>query len=332
MSVSITLWARQVLLHMAACEQHICQGFRLPSVVKYKVNECLFPNMSLNLPNAIHHLCHVCPGVVRLTAMQRLCVCTSVDEVFSAIQDLWHAAHEAGVGPALLEDGDDDDDNNDTLDEGDASDKDQELGARNDINVDSICMSYGDGCPEESSERKQEGSSSTRSYQLDLGSEMCDVMAAVDLEPAASISPEEAARLSDELWATSVENRISFYKFVPPRAAIVIILTFNRHPPEFTQTLLSSELAHIARACGAQIQPLWANGAKILCSHITQENLQEVALTLCRHHVIVREEDEAATFSHSAPLEEGRGALRCPSRLGFHGDFQQCVRYRLWCF
>jgi len=42
MSVSITLWARQVLLHMAACEQHICQGFRLPSVVKYKVNECLF--------------------------------------------------------------------------------------------------------------------------------------------------------------------------------------------------------------------------------------------------------------------------------------------------
>ena len=78
---------------------------------------------------------------------------------------------------------------------------------------------------------------------------------------------------------------------VAPRRRVVVVC-FNRYPQEMDNALLDSELGRRAAEQGLEVQPTWANGAKIFVERITASDLEESRVELCPRHVVVWEEDE----------------------------------------
>lgn len=72
----------------------------------------------------------------------------------------------------------------------------------------------------------------------------------------------------------------------------ITVLSFNRHPQCFDEVLLTSSFAKRKMDEGIEIQPLWANGAKIFVPHLTASDLEECRMDPCVRHVVVKEEDE----------------------------------------
>lgn len=73
----------------------------------------------------------------------------------------------------------------------------------------------------------------------------------------------------------------------------ITVLSFNRHPREFEDMLLSSSFARQKKDEGIDVQPLWAHGAKIFVSDLTSSDLEECRIDPDVRHVVVRDEDEA---------------------------------------
>ena len=81
-------------------------------------------------------------------------------------------------------------------------------------------------------------------------------------EPAAVITPSKPARTQKEMWASSVEARVTGAGGVPATnlsTRPILLLTFVRQTLELEQALL----ACAATARFGDVQPAWANGAKI---------------------------------------------------------------------
>ncbi|CAE8618201.1 unnamed protein product, partial [Polarella glacialis] len=102
-------------------------------------------------------------------------------------------------------------------------------------------------------------------------------------EPIARIDPEEAARISDERWASFIESNAADAVVAGSTAAAhrglgpitgggdggVILLSFSRHDAELEEVLLSSQPAARARNRGLDLKPAWANGAKVFTGRAT---------------------------------------------------------------
>mmetsp|Transcript_56716 Transcript_56716/g.109518 ORF Transcript_56716/g.109518 Transcript_56716/m.109518 type:complete len:283 (-) Transcript_56716:118-966(-) len=76
-----------------------------------------------------------------------------------------------------------------------------------------------------------------------------------------------------------------------------IVLCFNRHPKEFEEALLQSDLAKALAQRSVDMQPSWAHGAKIFVEGLTEEALQHSGIVpqdLRPWHVIAQKEDEAS--------------------------------------
>lgn len=128
--------------------------------------------------------------------------------------------------------------------------------------------------------------------------EFCEDSAALETiedvwheEEPAEISPELAEQTANELWASSVEQRLaaeSSESIARPASKRCVLLTFNRDPPEFDAALLGSALAVAAAERGAVLQPAWANGAKVFVEGLQPECFD---IALEPRHVVVYEQD-----------------------------------------
>jgi len=90
----------------------------------------------------------------------------------------------------------------------------------------------------------------------------------------------------------------------------ILILGFNKHYKEFTDSICESPLAQSLLQKGVDVTPEWANGAKILVEGLTAALLQEArfpAKDLKRSHVVVLPEHESDV--HDA-LKELRSRIR----------------------
>jgi len=113
-------------------------------------------------------------------------------------------------------------------------------------------------------------------------------------DPVAEIGPEEAAIISTERWASWIQHTrgVAIQQVTEPRnTGRVVVLSFNRHPPEWRDAIISSRPATRAASCGAELEPIWAGGAKILVPGLGPEFFD---FELGAHQVVVREEDEDA--------------------------------------
>lgn len=72
----------------------------------------------------------------------------------------------------------------------------------------------------------------------------------------------------------------------------VVLMVFSRCSPELDEALLASGPALAAAERGAELQPPWAHGAKVLVEGLLPEHVEApFAEVLLPRHVIVREED-----------------------------------------
>mmetsp|Transcript_104584 Transcript_104584/g.326157 ORF Transcript_104584/g.326157 Transcript_104584/m.326157 type:complete len:491 (+) Transcript_104584:1-1473(+) len=112
-------------------------------------------------------------------------------------------------------------------------------------------------------------------------------------EPPAHISPEEATRTSDSLWASGIDALNA------PRPATsvdrprgVALLTFSRSSPALDEAVLASSPAQVARAAGVDVQPEWARGAKVLAAGLGPEHLEPAFLEKSMpRHVMLYDDD-----------------------------------------
>jgi len=150
----------------------------------------------------------------------------------------------------------------------------------------------------------------------------------VSSEPPTAIDAEEAARISDELWASSVEKRLATAAAPPssssPRVPLRL-MTFNRHPQALDDVLLQCPLALELRAQGVAVRPPWANGAKIMAGDVGPELFDT---ELCPRHVVVLQSNEPRIVEAllSLPcnlrprLKPGTGSAAVPSDLSLMQD------------
>lgn len=167
-------------------------------------------------------------------------------------------------------------------------------------------------------------------------------------EPTAVIDEDEAARVQDEQWASGVERLIAHDKDVccpelddPLDADAVAamhevshasdtsrshksggshcsacVLSFHRHPKEFTDALVGSPLAAEVFEAGHEVCPDWACGAKVLLP-ATQASLEaslekaKIPLNELRPwHVIVKKEDVTTVDAVLRPLGRKRPKMK----------------------
>jgi len=107
---------------------------------------------------------------------------------------------------------------------------------------------------------------------------------------AARISPMEATLVADERWATFIESACHEQReWANDEAApMAVLLSFSRHTPTLEEALVNSELADKARRNGVEIQPEWANGAKIFTDTLEAGRLVD----LRPWHAVLDECDE----------------------------------------
>merc|ERR1712032_10298 len=89
-------------------------------------------------------------------------------------------------------------------------------------------------------------------------------------EEPAEIPEHEAGQISNQQWATYVERLLARGHMDPDQTPGVVkhgkkcvLLEFSRHPQELEDALLMSSVADGARRQGIEVQPDWAQGAKI---------------------------------------------------------------------
>jgi len=124
----------------------------------------------------------------------------------------------------------------------------------------------------------------------------CEDVVPLSEEPA-QISPKEAEEIVGQLWCSGVE-RLMQSKVLPdaspPRRQRVVVLEFERHPRDLVDALLASSPARSAAEDGVDIQPSWANGAKIFVRGLGPDSCSlPCNKPFCASHVVVREEEEA---------------------------------------
>lgn len=132
-----------------------------------------------------------------------------------------------------------------------------------------------------------------------------EVDGAFESEPVAMIAPPEAAAVVAERWATGVEWLTTRQSCTNgdalPRSEVnrrdILVLEFSRDPQSFDEVLLHTSLAHDMQAAGVDVQPSWANGAKIFVEGLRPDMLEEARLELKPRHVVVYEGDEAYVLS-----------------------------------
>lgn len=90
-------------------------------------------------------------------------------------------------------------------------------------------------------------------------------------EPASQVFPSEAAQALQELWASSVESRISSAQRATDLSAVatgdrsrpVAHVSFSRNSDQLEAALLESTVARRAVECGIDVLPDWSNGGKV---------------------------------------------------------------------
>lgn len=105
-----------------------------------------------------------------------------------------------------------------------------------------------------------------------------------DGDPAAIISPEDAAWAQEGLWTSGVEaliNGTAVSGTATADSRRLLLLTFKRLTPELDQALLCSPVA-LCAASRWNVQPTWANGAKVFVE------MDEAALKLFLPNVILK--------------------------------------------
>jgi len=109
--------------------------------------------------------------------------------------------------------------------------------------------------------------------------------------PPASIAPREAEQCQRALWEASIEanSRQMAPGDISDESSDFYILPFGRHPKQFDDAIKASQLAADVIASGGEVQPSWANGAKILAPGITEEVWRDAGLgiELKPYHVLV---------------------------------------------
>lgn len=120
-------------------------------------------------------------------------------------------------------------------------------------------------------------------------------------EPAAHISPEEAARVQRAFWETSVlrfaqSGSVSSAFSVNEQPQVekrIVLLSFNRRPAELQQAILSSPLALSLLDKGIDVRPTWAGGAIVLVEGLEPEALDDDLLSW---NVAVHDSEEPSVF------------------------------------
>lgn len=122
-------------------------------------------------------------------------------------------------------------------------------------------------------------------------------------EQPAQVDEEEAAAIEQERWASMVEARIAASDASAQTVSVrpldpirIKILHFKRHPQELTTALLHSTLGVELMAYGANLQPAWANGAKIMVAGLSIQSMEQTDIPpseLRPWHVLVKESDES---------------------------------------
>lgn len=129
-----------------------------------------------------------------------------------------------------------------------------------------------------------------------------------DDQPA-SIPSAESERVADELWASGVE-RLLHHPYhgaqceqAPTKTQALRLLTFSRHPEQLDLLLLQAPFVKLLIQQGVDVQPKWANGAKILAENVQPEQFD---IELCPRHVIVAVEDEETVMDLLQQLPYGK--------------------------
>eukprot|EP00931_Biecheleriopsis_adriatica_P100861 TRINITY_DN76102_c0_g1_i1.p1 TRINITY_DN76102_c0_g1~~TRINITY_DN76102_c0_g1_i1.p1 ORF type:complete len:780 (-),score=123.95 TRINITY_DN76102_c0_g1_i1:80-2212(-) len=139
--------------------------------------------------------------------------------------------------------------------------------------------------------------------------------------PPASLSPQEAAEIAGQRWASWVQNRAWKNAFDNEySAAGIVILRFSRHEDAWENAVLQSSVAKQAMLQGAELCPTWAHGAKVLLPHVGPEPFDQ---GLERFNVVLREEDEHELLREleeklphkNRQLKAGSGRSVVPDRL-----------------
>lgn len=116
---------------------------------------------------------------------------------------------------------------------------------------------------------------------------------------AAAIDPGEASEVARESWAGSVERLAGAGAPLLPQAAArgVLVFKFSRPSPELDEALLQSAPARAAAARGMDVQPAWANGAKIFVDEVDEPGFLDPQVLgnsgeFVPSHVVIYEEEE----------------------------------------
>merc|ERR1712232_1093142 len=104
--------------------------------------------------------------------------------------------------------------------------------------------------------------------------------------PPAEITPQEAEQCQRAVWEAHVEAHATerAYRNSP---SDFYLLTFGRHPKQFDEALRACWIAD-----NMDVQPAWANGAKVLAPGVTEEVWREsdTGVELRPQHVIINAE------------------------------------------
>lgn len=155
------------------------------------------------------------------------------------------------------------------------------------------------------------------------------------------IEPDEAQAITDTCWVSTIEARIAADKLSSSRdhqlklhprncKSRLVRLRFDRHPAAFDEAIMKMPLAMQLAERGIDIQPAWANGAKVLDGD-AQFLVDEARMVLAPFDVIVREVDEKAVhaalraieWNKRPKLKQGKGRfVVCEDGLSslFHGS------------
>lgn len=118
-------------------------------------------------------------------------------------------------------------------------------------------------------------------------------------EKVADITPDEASALSEQLWASGVQDCLAHGSHNPNGSADIhsskLLLTFQRFSPLLEEA--HCEIARDASAQGIDVKPQWADGAKVF----TKVDPQDLRNTLGDiqfrpWHLLINEHDENKVF------------------------------------
>jgi len=109
-------------------------------------------------------------------------------------------------------------------------------------------------------------------------------------EKPATIPPQEASQVAEELWASGVQHYISSCGVLaPPSRPRLRLLTFNRLSTIADTAILSSPLSLRLEDAQVEVQPDWANGAKVLACNVDASMFDT---RLDGRHVVFHPHDE----------------------------------------